>query len=571
MSFLDDLYSGKGGDEKKPDTPVDDKKPEAKKGFLDKLYADKGEPPGLLKSAGAGAVKGLGGIGDTREALFNVYSSAAKKLGIDIPEPVQKGLGIAARGVGLGPALDAPTSAQTTKAAETVTGAPLPKPQTTGENIVASATEALTNPLSYVGGGSLASKAATAISGGVGSEVFGQLLKGDSNESYARIIGGFLGGGLPAAGARAITPIKQLPGRAAQVAKLEAEGVRPTAGDVTGSRALQRAESSLGSAPGAGGAYERAQQKVSEDYTRAALARVGETATEITPPTVNRIFNRIGNQFAALGARNKATFDTPFMNDMFKTLQDYDHLFTDPLHAASVRHVFESTLNYLRGARDLSGAQYNAFRSKIGRMLRGTQEPQVKEFMGSVQDALDSMMERSIVKTNPADAGAFKEVRNQYRNALVLERIASGAGAEAASGQISPAKLRQSTVAVQGRRNYAQGKGDFSDLAHAGYEVMGNRPVSSGTAERGLIHAFPMVALGTAGYMLGHPGEGVGAGQLAGLAGPGLAGRAIMSPVAQAYLKNQLVKGKPFRGGSVRSFQEALAKELSKYYAGQQQ
>ena len=68
-------------------------------------------------------------------------------------------------------------------------------------------------------------------------------------------------------------------------------------------------------------------------------------------------------------------------------------------------------------------------------MLSGAPDFQVKKFLGSVQDSLDGLMERSIQANNPADLGAFKEVRNQYRNFLVLQKAATGASEAARAGQ----------------------------------------------------------------------------------------------------------------------------------------
>jgi hypothetical protein len=547
--------------------------------------------PGILKSIGVGAARGLGGPGTTRDMILNAPQAAADALGVQIPEGIKSGartLGNVAEtaagivspaiGAGLGLLKRTPTSEQTGAVAEQALGTP----QTPGENIAASVAEGVANPMSYIGPGGAAAKAVTGAAGGAGSEILGQLLKGDSAEPYARIIGAVLGGAAPGGVSRVITPIKQVPGRAGAVATLRKEGIEPTAGDVTGSRTLQRAESSLGSAPGAGGAYEEAQRKVVDDYTRAALARVGETATEVSPPVIQKIDNRIGGQFQALAARNRAPWDTQFMNEMFQHLQNYEHLIQDPMRGSDVKNVFEATLNYLRQGRELTGQQYKVFRSKIGKMLAGARDSQVQEFLAGAQDSLDGLMERAIQQNNPADLGAFKEVRNQYRNFLVLQKIATGASEAARAGKVSAPDLQRSTISTQGRGNYAKGKGDYSDLAHAGAIVFGNRPPTSGTAERGLIQHIPAVLGagigGTLGAMFGGPigavGGGLGGlelGKLAGAAAPGLTGRAIMSKPGQAYLKNQAIKGKPFRGGGSRAFQEALAKELAKAYGGPQE
>jgi len=151
-----------------------------------------------------------------------------------------------------------------------------------------------------------------------------------------------------------------------------------------------------------------------------------------------------------------------------------------------------------------------------------------------LRNSLDSNMERSI---NPADRGAWAELRRQYGNKKVLENAIAGAGGEeAAMGIISPARLRMAASA--GRRGqYARGEGDFADLAKAGQAAMTPLP-NSGTAQR----------LAAQGLMAGLLGGGGGVvaglpGMTLGLAAPAVAGRTLMSRPVQNYLANQAVTG----------------------------
>src|SRR5690606_21491154 len=141
------------------------------------------------------------------------------------------------------------------------------------------------------------------------------------------------------------------------------------------------------------------------------------------------------------------------------------------------------------------------------------------------------------------------QAREQYRNLLAIEQAATRAGEAAAEGIISPANIRNAAV-NQGRRAYARGKGDFSDLARSGSMLLSPLP-DSGTAGR--LRAQNLAALGP---MLGGAivGGGAGAyqsgdmtGALAGAAvgamAPRVAGRALMSQPVQRYLSNQAVTG----------------------------
>lgn len=442
-----------------------------------------------------------------------------------------------------------------TRGAET-----LPQPQGRGGEFGKTLGQFLGNPLSYVGPGGFLGKAATAATAALGSEAAGQATEGTAAEPYARIAGGMAGGVVPGMAARAITPFPTSPQRMAHVQNLRAEGIEPTAGDVTGRRSLKFAESALGDAPGAGGAYTAAREQIGQDYTRAALRRIGENATEATPQVIDRAYRRIGGTFDALAARNRADYDAQFVRDIIDSVNDYDHLFVDPMRKPMVDQVTQGILNKLpRGT--MAGDEYKAMRSRVDRMRRGAiTDPELSGFLTDVRDAMDELMERSIQLNNPRDLGAWRDVRNQYRNLLAIDKTVTGAGEQSASGIITPAKLRQAAVGLS-RKSYARGQGDFADLARSG-EVLLKPPPSSGTSERSFMHAIPGIGGAIAGGAMGGPVEGLGA-AAAGLAAPGLAGRAIMSNTGQAYLKNQLIPGQPFRGGATRGGITAGANEVS--------
>jgi hypothetical protein len=122
---------------------------------------------------------------------------------------------------------------------------------------------------------------------------------------------------------------------------------------------------------------------------------------------------------------------------------------------------------------------------------------------------------------SPQDAAAWRQLNREYSAQEVLKKTASRAGEATAEGQITPSNLRN-VIAGEDRSGYAQGRGQFNELARAGVQVMTPLP-NSGTAPR--TNAFHLLNAG----LLGIP--------------QALAGRAIMSRPAQAYLANQLMTG----------------------------
>jgi hypothetical protein len=161
-------------------------------------------------------------------------------------------------------------------------------------------------------------------------------------------------------------------------------------------------------------------------------------------------------------------------------------------------------------------------------------------------------MERSMFRAgNQADLQLLRQARNEYRNMIVLEKAATGAGSGAAEGLISPSQLRNAVV-QQSRRAYGRGQGDFAELARAGEALLKPLPQSGTSPRHNVTHMLQTIGaiVGGGAGAAGGPG-GAAAGALAGLAAPAIAGRALLSRPAQAYLGNQLLMHRP-RGAAAR-------------------
>ncbi len=419
-------------------------------------------------------------------------------------------------------------------------------------------------PNAAMGPGGAIRRAANVVLPAVTSETAGQISKGQPAEPYMRAGGAVLGALTPSALARAITPLPANPVRQGMVDTLTQEGVTPTAGQRTGSKALQYAESALGDLPGAGGGATEATTRASEQFTRAALRRVGENADRASPQVMDRAFTRVGGQFDALSARNTVTTDRQLATDLTDDITNYYNLVQPPNQAPVVRNFLDEIMSQAqRNGGILPGEVYQSLRSRMERAARGAQsQPEVASTIRDMRESLDDAMERSLIAAgNQADLGAWREARTQYRNLLALERTSTAAGEGAAEGLISPAQLRMAAVG-QGRRAYARGQGDFAELARAGNAVMSPLP-QSGTGPRMAAASIPSMLGGGVGYMLGG-GEGATMGATAGAAAaatvPSVLGRTLMSPVAQRYLGNQVIPGMD-EGARARALAQLLLSE----------
>jgi hypothetical protein len=420
------------------------------------------------------------------------------------------------------------------------------------------------NPGSYVAGqigGGLAQGLATGGAGfganaarngatlgrvALGSAVDGSLYgglqgAGNANGDLAdRLKGGLWGGGTGAivGGAapyiaagitqgvkRLISPFASSPEREAAVATLAQEGVPVTAGQRTGSKGLQYAESELGGSKAANMMEDQASA-----FTDAAMRKAGGSG-RATPDNLSSLGDNLGQQFEALSNRNTMVADRQLAQDLGKTLNRYGRLLETQQKPIIDNLVTDIVQRVRAGGNRLSGQDYQVIRSDLSRAAQSTNNQTLKAAFKGLRDSLDDAMERSI---NPADLGAWKALRRQYGNYKVLERASSGGGADAGLGLISPAQLRIA-ASTGNRGRFATGKSDFTDLAKAGQAVMTPLP-NSGTAARSAVRnlSVPVGSAGVGSLVAGLPGA------VAGMAAPYVAGKALMSAPVQRYLGNQL-------------------------------
>ena len=362
--------------------------------------------------------------------------------------------------------------------------------------------------------------------------------------------GALLGAGLGAAGqgivagaTKLMSPLSISAERAAAAKVLEREGVPLSAGQRTGNRAVRYAESEIG-----GDAAEELFDAQAEAFTKAAMSRAGENASRATPDVMDKAFTRIGQEFDTLSARNALIPDQKVAADLTNIAVDYASTVAPGMRAPIIEKTVNDVMQLLQGGR-MDGTVYKTLRSSLDRFARGTTQPEAKMAARDLIAALDTGMERSILRFNPSDAGRWSKVRREYRNILVLEQSLAGSGQAADAGIITPARLRQATVSKQGKRNYVRGDGDFAELARAGGTMLRDMP-DSGTASRNAARAIPNLLMGAigggTGYAYGGPDAALGA-ALGGIVAPHVAlyglSRGLMSRPVQRYLSNQVAAG----------------------------
>lgn len=506
----------------------------------------------------SGAEMLAGGFGDVGKYQDAIAQWGAKKLGAS-PETAQSVGSVARRLTGIP---FAPTTDEIQGVTNPVIGQGYEAQTTPGKyaNIAASFLPAALLPNGQAG--IVQRVLEQALLPGLASEGGGQLAQKlgkdgyipQGMEPYARVAGAVAGGLTPSVIRRAITPFPTSPERDALAQTLTGEGVDLTAGQRTGSKTLRNIESELG-----GGAAANMVERQGEQFTAAALRRAGVDAPRATPEVIDGAFSRIGQQFDDLATRNTLVPDQQMIGDLRSTIREYGSLVPESARAPIVENLTNDIVDTVRRNGRINGETYQALTSRIAKAARGTKDPELGFTLRGIREALDSAMERSIQTTNPGDAGAWQQARNQYRNLLVIEKAATGAGENAAAGIISPSALRNATV-NQGRRAYARGQGDFADLARAGEGVMKPLPDSGTagrTAARALGTSIPSAIGATIGGSMGNlPGGIMGA--AAGAALPFAVGRGVLSDTGRAYLGNQAMAGLPASDPRIAAIVAAL-------------
>ncbi len=408
---------------------------------------------------------------------------------------------------------------------------------------------------------SLVRKAATSVvAPAVASEAAGQATAGTSLEPYARVAGGVVGGGIPNAVGRAISPMRIDPERTRQAGILANEGVGVTAGQVSGSKPLRYAESVAVDTPLAGRRAGQIMDAQAEQFTAATLRRAGIDAPRATPEVLNDAFIRIGRDFDAASmyvnvplaraanvrvAGVPATLPEPIIRRVNQIADAYERVSQPSLMSPLPRQIANDLENLANQSLNMDGRTYLRWRSELGDAARGAQDSATRNAIYDIQNALDTAAESWLRRGNvPQMSERLRNARREYRNMIVIEKAATSAGENAANGLISPAALRAATV-QQNRRAYARGQGEFGELSRAGAALMSPLP-NSGTGPRVGVQLLGGAIGGGLGALMGGPGGAAGgalAGHMAPHLGQALMGRTVMNPTVQRYLQNQVAAG----------------------------
>lgn len=391
-----------------------------------------------------------------------------------------------------------------------------------------------------------------AVAPGVASEFAGRATKGKKLPDWVPLIGGSdaepvarMAAAVAApfavdAARRIVTPNPADPARIAAAERLKEEGVDVTAGQRAGNSALRYQED-------AAARTSRIAEGQNEQFTAAALKRIGETATRADPETMARAYGRIGGMFDDLAARNTVVADTALMDDVKDAFEQYARLTNKSAQSPIVKSALQRVQNAFSSGKPLAGAEYQTLRSDLGVVSRGS-DATLSQAAKKIVEALDEGLGRTLQAAgNTDDLALYATARQQYRDFLAIEKAVSMAGENAALGIVTPARLRSAVAQVFGRRGYVTGKSDLGNLSRDGTITMSALP-NSGTQPRMAANAIAALSGAPAGGAAGmlayaltqNPTLAAGVGAMSSMM-PAVRNAAIGSRAGQAYLGNQLL------------------------------
>lgn len=371
----------------------------------------------------------------------------------------------------------------------------------------------------------------------------------------AELAGNVTGAGAVTGAMRAISPVRSAlsPEGAGLVEAAQREGIPLSAGEQTGGRVVKKAEQVLAQLPGSAGGEARFAETQGRAFNRAVLSRAGVDADIATPEVLNPARARIGGEIGDIANRNTLQV-TPELTARLAAAED-SLRFLPAEAAGPVRARIEQIRGMMIEAPapppgtvtapgttpavpTIPGASYRMMDSQLGRSIRATANGDLRAALTDIRETLRGAMDDSI---SPADAAAWQQARRQYANLMVIADAASGAGAKAAEGHISPLNLRTALNRSTGG-GYKWGQGDLNELARVGQSVL-RKPSDSGTPGgthmANLLTGSSLMSGAAAGsFLAGVPGAAAGA--AAGMALPALTGAFMRSRLGQAWLTNQL-------------------------------
>lgn len=269
--------------------------------------------------------------------------------------------------------------------------------------------------------------------------------------------------------------------------KAESYGIPVTMGQLTDSRFVRTLKSVVDKLPFSGSQKLQGQQQ--KAFNRAVAQTFGESTDNVSMEVAGAAKERLGKAFSALSARNKMKVDGQLLDDLVSLSDEVTKTGTTD-NARAVTSLVDDFLSKSDGG-VVSGKAYREMDSRIGKLMRSTQDGDKRHYLGRLRDAIRDGMDRHIT---PQDSKAWQTIRKQYRNLFTVKDLIE----KSPTGDLSP-QLLLGLVRRADKNMAFTGGGELGDLARIGQRFLKDPIPNSGTAERLLAAG----AVGGGGYALG--------------------------------------------------------------------
>lgn len=474
----------------------------------------------VLRSLGAGVSRGVTGLLDAPGAAFEAMGSGvtsgleagAEAVGIEAPE-LFEATRQTFRQLPLRGGVATEAASQATGGATEFRGETLPGQfaGTVGEFL----------PGSLIGPGGAASNAVRfGLIPGVASEAAGQVTEGTALEGPARAAAAIAAPVLASRVQNVSRPLLSADDEAIRQAQtLRQAGVRPTAGQITGSDTLRRME----------GVIEPTARQLS-DFTEATMRSIGSTAKKATPEALAKAEQAIVQTMDDALSGVTVVPTQSAAQSAAAIADDYVRNAPAATIVPRVRQVVRQIGEAAKSGDPIELSTMRKWRTALGRMTSSPDEA-TREAAAGIRRVIDNMTDSALVQSGRNDAlSALRSARERYRNFLAVSDASTRAGAE--TGMLSPTQLNQSIIRTQGRRRFATGSGttDLADLSRAGASQL--RPLPT-VGAGGIRDILTGPALG-----LGAGGAGLAAGISPAGAAAAALGATVLPKVAQSAMRS---------------------------------
>jgi hypothetical protein len=340
------------------------------------------------------------------------------------------------------------------------------------------------------------------------------------------------------------------PAMAQAAEKGRALGLRTTAGQQSGSRALQQLEAKLESQPMFSGPFNTLKIENQKAINRAAAGALGESGDVVDSALLAHANERIGEVYNAVRATGRREIEpNDFLARLSKVEREYEGLIGDGSRSIAEHPLVRRFMSYAENG-DASSEQLADLASKLSKagntqMTSGAGDRQLGMALFDVKNHVDDLLQGGL---KPELQQLFGQARQQYRNLMLLTQREGVVNP--ASGNVSGANLAR-MLQAKDRAGYLMG-GNQSDLYNAARFAQAFKPIvgDSGTATRSAL-TNPMEALlaipaSTASWMyLSRPGTAAAAAAARGVgrAGAAAAGAAQTAGAAGRALTIPMLDG----------------------------